>query len=122
MNSQASKDESLEQQVLKLQREIRFLKRWVLVAAGGLLVAIVALRNSGEHRVEMPQAVAKDFALIDSESRAQLRFAGFGARSEQRPEERLEIECGDPFEGTLDGLRLQQHAGNIVVLRSVAHE
>lgn len=122
MNSQALKDESLEQQVLKLRREIRFLKRWVLVAAAGLLVAIVALRNSNEHRAAMPQAVGKDFVLIDSESRAQLRFAGFGERSEGRSEKRPEIERGDPFEGTLHGLRLQQHAGNIIMLRRVAHE
>jgi hypothetical protein len=76
MNSEARENE-LQAQVQKLQREIRFMKRWGAVVAVVLLALIVAFRAADHHRVSTQQLVAKDFVLIDSDGRARARMAVF---------------------------------------------
>jgi hypothetical protein len=77
MNSEAHDNELLLRQVQKLEREIRFIKRWVTMAAVALLGLILVLRAFDRHRVSTQQVVAKDFVLVDGEGRARVRVAVF---------------------------------------------
>jgi hypothetical protein len=77
MNSEAHENELLLRQVQKLEREIRFLKRWAVMAAMALLALIIIFRAFDRHRVSTQQLVAKDFVLVDSNGQARVRVAVF---------------------------------------------
>jgi hypothetical protein len=77
MNSEVREKELLAQQVHKLQNEVRFLKRWAVIAAAALLVLMGVLRAVDHHRLSTQEVVAKDFLLIDSEGRERVRIGVF---------------------------------------------
>lgn len=77
MDSQVRENEVLAQQVLKLQNELRFLKRWGIIATAALLVLMVVFRATDHHRLRTQELVAKDFLLLDSDGRARARIGVF---------------------------------------------
>jgi hypothetical protein len=81
MNSEAHENELLLRQVQKLEREIRFTKRWAVTAAMALLALIIVFRAFDRHRVSTQQVVTKDFVLVDNDGRARVRVAVFAEGS-----------------------------------------